>query len=393
MADTRYQVFVSSTFLDLQEERAAVVSALLQMEAFPAGMELFPAADDDAWTLIERVIDSSDYYLLVIGGKYGSVDPDTELSFTEKEYDYAVKEGRPVMAFLHSDPDKIALGKSEKDVAAREKLTAFREKVKDKKHVKYWSGPDDLGGKVALSFADFRQRYSAAGWIRGDAATAAESLEEINDLRKRLAELERERDTARSGPPPGAEKLARGGDLVSFKPKFEAELRRAGEQSWQSVTARGSLDVDISWNDLFSCVGPILLHEAEESDLLERISDWLENEYSSLVRERVEKIVEEAGDELEEIESTRIELDTDAFGTFIVQFRALGLIAKSDRARSVKDTGTYWTITPYGDDHLTTLMAIPQENRVSSDGDTDDLSPSSVDSLTPAPAPAGDSDS
>jgi hypothetical protein len=71
--DRRFQVFVSSTFLDLKDERAAIVSALLQMDAFPAGMELFPAADDDAWTLIERVIEASDYYLLVIGGKYGSV--------------------------------------------------------------------------------------------------------------------------------------------------------------------------------------------------------------------------------------------------------------------------------------------------------------------------------
>lgn len=62
-------------------------------------MELFPAADDDAWTLIKRVIDSSDYYLVVVGGKYGSVDPATELSFTEKEYDYAVEQGS---RFLHS---------------------------------------------------------------------------------------------------------------------------------------------------------------------------------------------------------------------------------------------------------------------------------------------------
>src|SRR3954470_23293143 len=104
MESVRHQVFVSSTFLDLKEERAAIVSALLQLEAFPAGMELFPAADDDAWTLIKRVIDESDYYLLVIGGRYGSTEPETEISYTEMEFDYAVAEGKPIMAFLHSDP-------------------------------------------------------------------------------------------------------------------------------------------------------------------------------------------------------------------------------------------------------------------------------------------------
>ena len=90
-SEKRFQVFVSSTYLDLQEARAAVVSALLNLDAIPAGMELFPAADDDAWTLIEDVIADSDYYLLIIGGKYGSVDPELEISFTEREYDTAVK--------------------------------------------------------------------------------------------------------------------------------------------------------------------------------------------------------------------------------------------------------------------------------------------------------------
>ena len=53
--DTRYQVFVSSTFRDLQSERREVMQALLEMNCFPAGMELFPATDDDAWTLIKSM--------------------------------------------------------------------------------------------------------------------------------------------------------------------------------------------------------------------------------------------------------------------------------------------------------------------------------------------------
>lgn len=50
--DKRYQVFVSSTYRDLTEERAAVIQAILNLEHLPAGMELFPAANDDQWTLI-----------------------------------------------------------------------------------------------------------------------------------------------------------------------------------------------------------------------------------------------------------------------------------------------------------------------------------------------------
>ena len=59
-----------------------------------------PATNEDAWTLIRRVIDGCDYYLLVIAGKYGSVNSTSGLSYTEMEYDYAVSAGKPVMAFL-----------------------------------------------------------------------------------------------------------------------------------------------------------------------------------------------------------------------------------------------------------------------------------------------------
>ena len=104
--DKRYQVFVSSTFTDLIAERQGVLSAILEITHMPAGMELFPAGDASAWRLIQDVIDSSDYYVLIIGGRYGSLD-DTGLGYTEKEYDYAVSSKRPVIPFLHSNPDNL----------------------------------------------------------------------------------------------------------------------------------------------------------------------------------------------------------------------------------------------------------------------------------------------
>lgn len=51
-------------------------------------------------------------------------------------------------------------------------------------------------------------------------------------------------------------------------------------------------------------------------------------------------------------------LHREDFQTVKVQFRALGLIAKSEKARSVKDSDTYWTLTPYGDEVITRLRAI-----------------------------------
>src|ERR1700741_2042613 len=98
--EKRYQVFVSSTYQDLQEERAEIIQALLELDCIPAGMELFPAATEEAWDLIKGVIDDSDYYCLVLAGRYGSTDG-MGVSFTEKEYDYALAQKKPIMAFVH----------------------------------------------------------------------------------------------------------------------------------------------------------------------------------------------------------------------------------------------------------------------------------------------------
>ena len=98
--DKRYQIFVSSTYADLKEERQRVIQALMEMDCIPAGMELFPAADEEQWLFIKKVIDDCDYYLLVIGGRYGSTTSDG-ISYTEKEFDYAVSIGLKVVALIH----------------------------------------------------------------------------------------------------------------------------------------------------------------------------------------------------------------------------------------------------------------------------------------------------
>jgi Domain of unknown function (DUF4062) len=91
--EVRYQVFVSSTFTDLKKEREKVLQAILESKAFPAGMELSPSADDEQFAFIKREIDLSDYYLVIVAGRYGFL-ADDGMSFTEKEFDYAVPRGK-----------------------------------------------------------------------------------------------------------------------------------------------------------------------------------------------------------------------------------------------------------------------------------------------------------
>ena len=121
-------MFISSTYADLKDERRNVFQALMEMDCIPAGMELFPASDDDQWEFIRRVIDDCDYYMLILGGRYGSMTTEG-ISYTEKEFDYAVERGIRVIALVHEEPESLPMTKSELDPATREKLSVFREKV------------------------------------------------------------------------------------------------------------------------------------------------------------------------------------------------------------------------------------------------------------------------
>ncbi len=186
--EKRYQVFVSSTFADLQDERKKVIQTLLELDCIPAGMELFPATDEDQFEFIKRIIDDCDYYLLIIGGRYGSVTTEG-VSYTELEYEYALGCGLKVIALLHEKPEQIPNGKSEQNPDLRIRLESFRDKVATGRMVKFWQTAEALPGIVALSLSKTIKMFPAVGWVRADKVSSEELLIEINELRKQNAEL------------------------------------------------------------------------------------------------------------------------------------------------------------------------------------------------------------
>ena len=130
--DKRYQVFVSSTYIDLIPERSEVMQALLELKCMPAGMELFPAANETQWSWIKKVIEESDYYVVIVAGRYGTISKDTGQSYTEMEYRYSLEVGKPVIGFLHEDISKVQSKFVEQSASARRKLDVFRQLVGSK---------------------------------------------------------------------------------------------------------------------------------------------------------------------------------------------------------------------------------------------------------------------
>ena len=115
------------------------------------------------------------------------------------------------------------------------------------------------------------------------------------------------------------------------------------------------LTAALSWNQVFYTVSPLLIQESNEHSMREVLEE-------RLLEVLEERLLPEARDYLTKLrrgfDTFECRMDGESFRTIIVQLRALGLIGKSTRTRSVKDTATYWTLTPFGDNVMNRLRAI-----------------------------------
>ncbi len=188
LREKRYQVFISSTFEDLKEERRAVQDAVISTGDFPVQMESFPAADEDQFEFIKSLIDVCDYYVLIVAGRYGTVAADG-MSYTEKEYRYAVSQNVPILVMLHGDRGSIAMDKSENTNEGKERLELFIREVSTGRLRKNWKTVDELKLAVREALDHARATKPRVGWVRGDQAASRETLEELNEVRKENAKF------------------------------------------------------------------------------------------------------------------------------------------------------------------------------------------------------------
>jgi hypothetical protein len=251
MQNKRYQVFVSSTFTDLQDERRAVAETLLNLECIPAGMEWFGAIDEQQFEFIKKVIDDCDYYIVIIGGRYGTVTAEG-VSYTEKEYDYAVSKGLKVLAFIHKDPGSIPAKHTEQEAEARAKLEKFKEKLKQGRLVEFWEGTDQLAGKVAVSMSKTIRMYPAVGWVRANQVATVENLAEVNELRKDNEQLKAQ--LASAAVPPKIEDLAGLEENVTV-----SGTAKRSDVSFSIGDIAFDWSVVVSWKELFAAIAPELI--------------------------------------------------------------------------------------------------------------------------------------
>lgn len=185
----KYQIFVSSTYTDLIEERQSAVEAILKAGHIPAGMELFTSSNKSQWEIIKRWIDESDIYMLILGGRYGSIEPESGKSYTHLEYEYALQINKPLFAIVMKDEAMAELKAKDTERDNPEKLKSFRGIVMDRMCA-FFADEKDIKLAIHESLNDIIGDNLLIGWVRGTAQSEniAQEIALLNDENRKLRE-------------------------------------------------------------------------------------------------------------------------------------------------------------------------------------------------------------
>ena len=318
----KYSVFVSSTYEDLKEERQEVVNALLKMDCFPVGMEYFNASDKSQWEVIKSLIEECDYYILIIAGRYGSVEPISGKSYTQMEFEYAKSIGVPTISFIHEHPENLPDKYTEKEY--KEELAKFREIAKNSL-VCHWNTKGDLTKDVVLSLIGEFKTHPRIGWMRADEKSS-------NEQNKELLRLKEEIETLRARIKKYEEKGPEGiSDLCQGEDKYTIDYT-AGMNS--QVT-----NISMTWNEICSALLPKLMQDCTEFQMKKAMDDYISH------AKRIKFV----------------SISDYSFQTIKVQLLALGYIEEGNQPKTKKVYVGIWRLTKYGMNVIMRLNALRKE--------------------------------
>jgi len=297
----KYQIFISSTYLDLQDERQAAVEAILGSKHIPAGMELFRAGNASQLDTIKKWIDESDIYMLILGGRYGSIEPKTGKSYTQLEYEYALEKKIPVFAVVLSNSFlyiKATDGKYE--VFEKENIDKYGEfkKFVMSKVIKPVDDCKDIQIAIKDSIVELEDECKLVGWVKASEAISETILRSVETLTEENINLKEENEKLKNllNNKMKIENIAQGDDEIEIRYIIKTDYN----SSWNSRK------IMISWDNLFSAIGPDFIAAKN-----------IENS-KSLISHDLERYAEK--------KYYDIQINEDDFNTIKIQFDALNLI-------------------------------------------------------------------
>lgn len=314
----KFQVFVSSTYSDLAEERDQVIKAVLEMGHIPVGMEMFSAADEEQWKIIARQIDEIDYYIVIVAHRYGSVTAEG-IGYTEKEFDYAAAKGIPILGFVIDDKAPWPNDRYETDNKSKDKLGKFKDKVKSRL-IQFWTNKGELHGRFSIALMKAITANPRTGWVRANQAAGADVINELSRLSSENAALRKE-----------------GEQLRLIRDQQSSEVRRTIQVLSNNSRRLGARTIKKpKWED-------VTYSEQKLSDIFHWIAPGLMDENSALgVAQNVALKLVGAGYLVEWPIGRNIVSD------ILADLAALELVEPSKKKHPIADKASYWQLTKLG---------------------------------------------
>lgn len=330
MSDTKYQVFISSTYEDLKEERRAVEQTIIRAGDFPVGMEAFPAADEEQFSFIKSIIKQCDYYVLIISGRYGSLALDGK-SYTQKEYEYAKEIGVPVLLMVREKREELPANKTEAIPENKKKLEQFIQDASTGRIRKGWETIDGLKLAVREALDHAKATKPRPGWVRGGHSTSAENLQMIISLREENDALKKKLEDT-------TPKILLPKNLAGLETKIK--ISGSHMVRTRSSRIRENFFFTISLGDVFSMIAPHLI--------LPKIDSSVEKIIAALVVDR----------EYPDENSSAASIDDGVFQKIKIQLSALNLITIGAGETSGGGVGLFWELTGLGKQEMFSRIAI-----------------------------------
>lgn len=232
MLDTRYQIFISTSGRDMQPERMVLSQTLVGMGFFAWGLEHRTPLTT---TLARRQIDECDYVILLLGSQYGE-QAISGVSYLSLEYEYALSQAKPIIVFMHEQPENREIDLQETHPQLKDKFLTFRKKLlHEAEHIFYFKTPRELELAVRLNIPLMVEQHMGQGWVPAHQAQQLE--DEIKLLKSKILQLEQ-----RVTEPSTQLNEVAPQDIFAFEYQIQAfqdgnfkELKRQRQMSWSQL--------------------------------------------------------------------------------------------------------------------------------------------------------------
>jgi nucleoside 2-deoxyribosyltransferase len=261
MLDKRYQVFISTSGKDMQPERMTLSQTLVGMGFFSWGLEQRTPLST---AFARRQIDDCDYVVILLGSQYGEQSV-SGVGYMHLEYIYAVTKQKPIIVFMHDDPDSRDVSLHDEKPELKAKFKEFRKLLQNEvDQVFTYRSLRDLELAVRSNMSQMLERYPVQGWVRPQNTQALH--DEIDRLKNKLVQLETESGKRQIDPFLTIPK-------VSMHENFSFEYRMHAYQDGNFKELK--INKTLTWAQLLSILGNHFTNPTPEEFFTKGVNDYL----------------------------------------------------------------------------------------------------------------------